>query len=147
MNVLKSKGAAVYVDAGHSNWVGASEMAGRLKEADISSANGFSLNVSNFERTGDSVRYGKALSSRTGGKHFVVDTARNGRGRAPNSEWCNPSGRALGPKPRAVTKDPVLDAYLWVKPPGESDGTCNGGPSAGEWWAGYALGLAKRAAY
>jgi endoglucanase len=32
-----------------------------------------------------------------------------------------------------------------VKPPGESDGECNGGPAAGRWWPEYALGLAQRA--
>ena len=36
-------------------------------------------------------------------------------------------------------------ALLWIKQPGESDGTCNGGPNAGQWWADYALGLAQRA--
>jgi hypothetical protein len=42
------------------------------------------------------------------------------------------------------------DAWRQSRPadaPGESDGTCNGGPAAGQWWADYALGLAKRAAY
>jgi cellulase/cellobiase CelA1 len=38
-------------------------------------------------------------------------------------------------------------SYFWIKRPGESDGTCNGGPPAGQWWADYALGLAQRAAY
>jgi endoglucanase len=34
---------------------------------------------------------------------------------------------------------------LWIKRPGESDGTCNGGPSSGKWWPEYALGLAQLA--
>ena len=38
-----------------------------------------------------------------------------------------------------------MDAYLWVKTPGESDGTCNGGPRAGQWWPEYALGLSRTA--
>ncbi|MET0953525.1 MAG: hypothetical protein ABWX57_09565 [Aeromicrobium sp.] len=29
----------------------------------------------------------------------------------------------------------------WVKHPGESDGTCNGGPAAGLWWRAGALAL------
>jgi endoglucanase len=45
------------------------------------------------------------------------------------------------------TGDPLADAFLWIKAPGESDGTCNGGPSAGTWWPDYALGLAQRAAF
>ena len=41
--------------------------------------------------------------------------------------------------------DSLLDAFVWIKRPGESDGTCNGGPPAGSWWPEYALGLAQRA--
>lgn len=147
VGVLKSRSkVAVYVDAGHSNWIGATEMAGRLKRAGVAGANGFSLNVSNFQPTADNVGYGQKVSSLIGGKHFVIDTSRNGRGPDPRNEWCNPSGRALGDKP-GVARHPLVDAYLWIKPPGESDGTCNGGPPAGQWWADYALGLAQRAAY
>ena len=47
---------------------------------------------------------------------------------------------ARGDDTRALPKP----AYLWVKRPGESDGPCNGGPSAGQWWPEYALGLAQR---
>ena len=81
-----------------------------------------------------------------GGKHFVVDTSRNGLGPTPDGQWCNPPGRALGAAPTLETGDPAADAFLWIKRPGESDGACNGGPSAGTWWADYALGLARRAA-
>jgi endoglucanase len=89
--------------------------------------------------------YGDAISSAIGGKHFVIDTSRNGLG--SNGEWCNPPGRALGDRPTASTGDAAADAYFWIKRPGESDGTCNGGPSAGTWWPDYALGLAQRATY
>lgn len=54
------------------------------------------------------------------------------------------SARARGDA-TAATADPLADAYLWIKPPGESDGACNGGPEAGAWWPEYALGLAQRA--
>ena len=142
---LEKPNTDVYVDAGHSNWVSTATMASRLRASGVSRAEGFALNTSNYETTGSNIRYGKALSSRIGGKHFIIDTSRNGRG--PGNTWCNPSGRALGPKPTSRTADPLVDAYMWIKRPGESDGTCNGGPPAGDWWAGYALGLAKRAAY
>ena len=36
-----------------------------------------------------------------------------------------------------------MDGYLWVKRPGESDGACNGGPGAGQWWQAYALDLVR----
>ena len=80
-----------------------------------------------------------------GNKPFVIDTSRNGKG--SNGEWCNPSGRALGASPTANTGDPLVDAFFWLKAPGESDGACNGGPGAGTFWPEYALGLAQRAAY
>ena len=54
-------------------------------------------------------------------------------------------GRALGEPPNTQTADPLVDAYLWIKSPGESDGTCKDGPAAGVWWPEYALGLAQRA--
>jgi endoglucanase len=143
---LKSLGkTAVYIDAGHSNWVAANDMAARLKNAGIESADGFAVNVSNFQTTEASISYGQQISSQIGGKHFIVDTARNGNGPAPDSAWCNPAGRALGEKPTTSTGNANIDAYLWLKYPGESDGTCNGGPSAGQWFADYALGLAQRA--
>jgi endoglucanase len=146
VQVLKANAAtSVYIDAGHSRWMTADVAAARLKEAGIADADGFSLNVSNFNPTANEVTYGKAIASKTANKHFVVDTSRNGLG--PSTAWCNPSGQALGPQPTASTGDPSVDAYLWVKRPGESDGTCNGGPSAGTFWTDYALGLAKRAAF
>ncbi|XIE81958.1 glycoside hydrolase family 6 protein [Streptomyces sp. SBR177] len=54
-------------------------------------------------------------------------------------------GRALGVPPTDRTGDELVDAYLWIKRPGDSDGTCRGGPAAGTWWPDYALGLARRA--
>ena len=61
-------GAAVYVDAGHSAWVPAPEMASRLLAAGIQRAAGFSLNVSNYQATGDVLGYGRQLSALVGGK-------------------------------------------------------------------------------
>jgi cellulose 1,4-beta-cellobiosidase len=36
--------------------------------------------------------------------------------------WCNQAGAGLGERPRA-NPEPGIDAYVWVKPPGESDGS------------------------
>ncbi|MGK5729857.1 glycoside hydrolase family 6 protein [Streptomyces sp. URMC 124] len=57
--------------------------------------------------------------------------------------WCNPPGRALGSRPTTATGNPRIDAFLWIKRPGESDGACRGAPPAGRWWAQYALDLAR----
>jgi endoglucanase len=145
VDVLKKAGASVYVDAGHAAWRPAGDMATRLKSGGIELADGFSLNVSNFQSTSSTVAYGNALSRLVGGLHYVIDTGRNGAGVTGQREWCNPSGGALGIYPTADTGVPLADAYLWIKIPGQSDGTCNGGPRAGEWWPEYALGLAKTA--
>jgi endoglucanase len=146
VQLLKAAGAAVYIDAGNARWVGAADMAARLKRAGIAEADGFSLNVSNFIGTAANVAYGEAVSSRASGKHFIIDTSRNGMGGTSNGQWCNPPGQALGPTPTTRTGHRLVDAYLWIKVPGESDGPCNGGPSAGAWWPEYALGLAQQAA-
>ncbi|MFF0300396.1 glycoside hydrolase family 6 protein [Streptomyces sp. NPDC004562] len=81
---------------------------------------------------------------------LVIDTSRNGWGgtarptaeststtldtyvneskvdrRAHRGLWCNTSGAGLGQPPQAAPSghsDSYLDAFLWVKPPGESDG-------------------------
>ena len=135
--------AKVYIDAGHSNWIDAGTMSKDLIAANIAHADGFSLNVSNFMATADEANYGTTVSQQVGGKHFVIDTSRNGNG--SNGQWCNPSGMAIGNLPTFSTGNSLIDAYLWVKVPGESDGTCNGGPSAGSWWASYALGLVQNA--
>jgi endoglucanase len=140
----------VYVDAGHSAWIAAPEMAKRLAAAGIDEADGFSLNVSNYRATDELMAFGKQLSGLLGGKHFVIDTSRNGNG-APKAErdseesWCNPPGRAVGSPPTADTKEPLCDAFLWIKKPGESDGECNGGPKAGAWWQERALEQARNA--
>lgn len=141
---LKGAGATVYLDAGNPGWKQPADMAQRLNQAGVAGADGFSLNVSNFQTDAANVAYGTALSQLTGGKHFVVDTSRNGLGPAADKEWCNPAGRALGQHPTTQTGNPLIDAYLWVKNPGESDGNKNGAPAAGTFWPEYALGLAQR---
>ncbi len=141
---LKDAGAFVYLDAGNARWQKADVMADRLRKAGIEIADGFSLNVSNFFSTSDNLAFGDDLSRRVGGKHYVIDTSRNGTA-STNGQWCNPAGQSLGQAPTTHTGRDLVDAFLWIKQPGESDGTCNGGPKAGQWWADYALGLAQRA--
>lgn len=145
-----------YIDAGNSAWVKDTNiLADRLKKAGIDQADGFSLNVSNFQTTEDNLQYGNTLASHLGAKHFVIDTSRNGAGAFKNPvhsgfNWCNPPDRALGHFPTTKTGQPLADAYLYIKVPGESDGhdndlnKCFGGPAAGNWWPEYALGLANR---
>lgn len=144
VHVLKKSGAAVYVDAGHARWHAPEKMAARLNQVDVAAADGFALNVSNYIDNASNIAFGEKLSKLLGGKHFIVDTSRNGLGTAA-ADWCNPRGQALGVAPTTHTGHPLVDAFLWIKQPGESDGTCKGGPNAGSWWTEIALELSRAA--
>ncbi|MEV6754034.1 glycoside hydrolase family 6 protein [Streptomyces sp. NPDC051214] len=139
----------VYLDAGNPGWISqAGKLAEPLQQAGIAQADGFSLNVSNFQDDETIKAYGRGLSGIVGDKHFVMDTSRNGKGPLAGDRedaWCNPPGRGLGTPPTDRTGEPLLDAVLWIKRPGDSDGPCRGGPAAGQWWPDYALGLARNA--
>ena len=119
-----------------------------LRAAGIDRAAGFSLNVSNLQPTDALINYGHALSALVGNKPFVIDTSRNGRG-APGGNFCNPAGAGLGLPPSAETGDRWCHAFLWIKRPGESDGSCGECAStpAGQFCRSYALELAQNAAF
>lgn len=146
INKLSATGASVYLDAAHSNWLSVSETVNRLNTVGLGNARGFVLNISNYRGTAELTAFGTQVSTQLGGKPFVLDTSRNGINYT-GYEWCNVAGQALGTRPTANTGNPLIDAYFWIKAPGESDGWCNGGPAAGQWWPEYALGLAQRAAF
>jgi len=106
----------------------------------------------NLNTSGINQRYASMLGTTTPTAHFVIDTSRNGHGplngtqyaAAPYGQpatvtdlltkgnWCNPPGAGLGVRPTANTGVALVDAYVWVKIPGESDGSCDiaGGPRA-----------------
>ena len=138
---LAPTGATIYLDAGHSAWQPVDTIVQLLGAVGLGSIRGFATNVSNFNATADELAYDEQISARLGGAHFVIDTSRNGNGPAPDAAFCNPPGRQLGEPPRVVADGTPLDATLWVKNPGESDGSCNGGPPAGQWWQAGALAL------
>lgn len=141
-------GAWTYLDGGHARWHDAATTARLLLQSGVRQARGFSLNVSNFGATGQQVRYGNEVNAQlraagVTGRTFVVDTSRNGAATPPAPEdWCNPPTARIGRGP-AIVRQGQLDGYLWVKRPGESDGACNGGPSAG-WWPDGARRLLSR---
>lgn len=232
---------SVYLDGTHSAWLGVGDAAHRLVQAGVADADGFFLNVSNYQFTanlvhygawvsqcityatevnpgdfvgcpnqywnggplpakiaellgewqgvalgpygewsddtntpelntsGINLRYANMLGSTAPTTHFVIDTGRNGMGpwQPPADmypdpqDWCNAPGRGLGIPATANTGIPLLDAYLWVKIPGESDGQCTRGlgpggttvdpewglidPAAGQWFPAMALDLAQNA--
>jgi len=137
--LLRNAGAKVYVDIGHPRWLSpekAAEVLGRLN----CMFDGFSTNVSNFVPLDECIEWGSKVSALMNGLHFVIDTSRNGA-QDYSGDWCNPPGRRLGHLPTLKTGYQSVDAFLWVKVPGESDGTGNGGPNAGQFWPEYAMTL------
>ncbi|WP_069712238.1 glycoside hydrolase family 6 protein [Curtobacterium sp. ER1/6] len=143
VDAFAAAGVAAYLDAGNSNWVQPTTMAARLDAAGVRKARGFFTNVANYYPTAQEQAYAEQVSAATGGSHYVIDTSRNGQGW--RGTWCNGPGAGLGTTPRVVGDGSRLDALLWVKTPGASDGTCGGGPAAGKWWSSFAQGLVANA--
>jgi endoglucanase len=239
--------ALVYLDGTHSAWQQVGNIAQRLVEAGVQQAQGFYLDVSNYQYTSNNIAYGTWISdciayaqgsaaigsgavapgtyqaetgffngcpnqywnggpalnwqgvamnnyapwndqvppasdlpdpdtvagtyswyasllasvNATATTHFVIDTSRNGEGPNPmtggadadmvnyetapfdqsstvigtlrSGNWCNPPGSGLGLAPTANTGVPLVDAYLWVKTPGESDGQCDSAGGVRAW--------------
>ncbi|KAI8915653.1 cellobiohydrolaseII [Gorgonomyces haynaldii] len=100
---------------------------------------------------------------------FIVDTGRSGQAgiRKHWGSWCNIKGMGIGERPRADPA-PLIDAFVWIKPPGESDGisgpqgvprldgfcdpttyngadSMDGAPQAGEWFHEQFVMLVKKA--
>lgn len=251
---------SVYLDGGHSAWQAVGNIAGPLVAAGVAKAQGFFLDVSNYQYATNNVFYGTWVSDcialgkgsltynyagcpnqywngggpttsigeqfgqyngvamspygvwsetstvqdlNTSGidasfqgllagtvptTHFVIDTSRDGQGpndmeayyAAPydqpqsvvgstpgvtypdnsppggslqNGNWCNPPSSGTGILPTANTstipnsldsylpaKTSLLDAYLWVKTPGQSDGQCDLAGGVRNWQDGPPVG-------
>lgn len=140
VDALADSGSWVYLDGGHSSWLAPEAMAELLRGVGTDGVRGFSTNVSNYNDLREEVDYAHDVAELLGGVHAVVDTSRSGAG--STGEWCNPPDRRVGEEGGAFGDD-VVDLNLWIKPPGESDGTCNGGPPAGQWWPQSARQLTR----
>jgi cellulose 1,4-beta-cellobiosidase len=182
----------VYLDAAHAGWLGwtpnRTKIAAIYKDVlgtagGASKIRGFFTNVSNYNvlqgddgrrlepstPCPDELTYVAKLRETLAaegivGEGFVIDTGRNGRAgiRTSWGHWCNVAGAGLGERPRAAPA-PGIDAYFWVKPPGDSDGSSDptsaqfdpecgsrdaarGAPSAGQWFPAYFADLVRNAA-
>ncbi|WP_156464700.1 glycoside hydrolase family 6 protein [Aeromicrobium sp. Root495] len=142
---LDEHGIWTYVDAGHSHWVEPRRMAQLIEAVGAEHLRGFATNVAGYETDADELAYARAVRAEVPSLHYVIDSGRNGVGPGAPGDFCNPPGRALGRQPATGTGG--LDARLWIKPPGESDGACNGGPDAGQFWVEGALSLAAAAGW
>mmetsp|Transcript_79183 Transcript_79183/g.223911 ORF Transcript_79183/g.223911 Transcript_79183/m.223911 type:complete len:500 (+) Transcript_79183:53-1552(+) len=66
--------------------------------------------------------------------HMIIDTGRNGQTsmRTACRHWCNIRGAGAGVASTASTAAPaIVDAYFWLKTPGECDGCTEELPSGG----------------
>ncbi len=152
----KLPNATIYIEASASDWRPVGDTVSKLRRIGVDKVRGFMLNVTHYDWTAANVKYGRVLSRRLGGKHFIINTASNGRGpvhfrrRVGNRNRqivinCHPLFRGLGPKPTTNTGDPLVDAYMWISRPGYSSGSCNGGPRVGDWWLKRAFDFAQYA--
>jgi len=181
----------LYLDAAHTGWLGwdgnRSAMAEIYREVlDMAGGpdriRGFATNVSNYNALDG--QWGWKLETSNpcpaeycyveklnetlaaagiSGKGFIIDTSRNGvaETRSKWGHWCNVKGAGLGARPEAQPRA-LVDAYYWVKPPGESDGVSDSNaprfdeycaskdsatdaPQAGDWFQSYFLELVDKA--
>jgi cellulose 1,4-beta-cellobiosidase len=188
---LAAPNVSLYLDAAHAGWLGwpdnMTKIATIFREVlaaagGVDKIRGFATNTANytelheqpelydyqFNPCHDELTYvqkltGALAAAGIANKGFIIDTSRNGRGgiRHQWGSWCNVQGAGIGERPVA---DPGsgLDAYFWIKPPGESDGTSDssaprfdpfcanqdatpGAPQAGTWFHSSFVNLVKNA--
>ncbi|KAL8336536.1 hypothetical protein RB601_000383 [Gaeumannomyces tritici] len=184
--------AAVYLDAGHAGWLGWDSNlaptarvygAAYRRAGSPKAVRGLVTNVSNFNAWNTSVQFDYTVPNDNWDEskfhaalaphlveegfpaRFIVDQGRSGRqptNRDSWAEWCNIKGAGFGARPSADTGVETLDAFVWVKPGGEADGTsdtaaeryderCGSNsslipaPEAGAWFQEYFVMLLQNA--
>ncbi|PRY58886.1 glycoside hydrolase family 6 protein [Glycomyces artemisiae] len=86
-------------------------------------SNGFNSNIGmliDTSRNGWGGDYRPTGASTSTNPVTFVDESRIDQ-RYNKGNWCNQAGAGLGERPQA-SPEPGIDAYVWIKPPGESDG-------------------------
>ncbi|CAG8226163.1 unnamed protein product [Penicillium salamii] len=183
---------AMYLDAGHAGWLGwpanlspAAQLfanvynnAGKPSSlrglaTNVANYNGWSLSTCPSYTSGnsncDEKRYinaiGPLLQNAGWDARFITDTGRNGVQPTQQNawgDWCNVKGTGFGVRPTTNTGDALTDAFVWVKPGGESDGTSDSSaarydahcgysdalqpaPEAGTWFQAYFAQLVQNA--
>ncbi|GAB5588479.1 hypothetical protein Unana1_03379 [Umbelopsis nana] len=150
---LQFSNVALYLDAAHAGWLGwpsnlapaAQLFAQVLGMANGASIRGFATNVANYNAfiatTPDPITQGSntpdessyiskltpLLQANNVPSNFIVDTGRNGQQniRSQWGDWCNVKGAGFGVRPTTNTGVANVDAFVWIKPGGECDGTSN----------------------
>jgi endoglucanase len=142
----------VYVEGGYADSNSVGYTAKILNAIGVQKIRGFFTNDTHEDWTSNEAHWAMAIAKKTGGAHFIVDTADNGKGplrnhdrvKNGNEDLCNPPGRGLGPTDTTDTGYQYADAWMWTHPPGNSSG-CGGGPPGGVFWPARAEGEAARA--
>ena len=116
---------SVYLDAGNSAFLAAPLVASRLVDADVFESDGIFSNVGNYHSTPNEADFGQQVLAALGnpsGLGQVIDTSRNGNGSSDPYDWCDQQTAAIGQAPSFQTGWATVDAFVWLKVPGESDG-------------------------
>lgn len=153
MDSLSSRNpnAYAYLHAG-SGQLTISSMVDIWKKTDAWKGRGMAMNVSSYNTTAANVTWVNSFNAALVAagmphQHMVIDTSRNGTGYSNSAgSPCGPinyPGRAVGTRPTTATGNPDVDAFLWIKMPGGSDGSCGGAPAAGHWYPTYAQELVQ----
>ncbi|KAI5122378.1 hypothetical protein M0805_004135 [Coniferiporia weirii] len=187
---LQQDNVWLYLDAGHSGWLGwpanitpAAQLFAKVLQGAGSGATvrGLATDVSNYNLLRgaedpaqapnpnyDEELYINALApllqQNNFPSQFIVDQSRSGVSgiRTAEGDWCNVLGAGLGARPTTDTGNTLIDSIVWVKPPGESDGTSNTSstrydthcgqsdaaqpaPEAGTWFQSYFETLVQNA--
>ncbi|KAF2231975.1 glycoside hydrolase family 6 protein [Viridothelium virens] len=192
MQQLNLPNVAMYLDAGHAGWLGwsanigpAAQLFGSLYTSagspsqvrglatNVANYNGFNLASAPSYTSGDSNYDEKLyinalaplLTQQGFPAHFITDTSRNGVQPTKQQawgDWCNVVGTGFGVRPTTNTGDALADAFVWVKPGGECDGTSDSSaprydyhcslsdalqpsPQAGTWFQAYFAQLLENA--
>lgn len=148
IDLLSSSGSDIYLDVGYwklSNDDDARAVAKIVNSVDRQGkCKGIVLNTANY-RSASEMNDCCRRFQRVSDKMYtcIIDTSRNYLPPSNENEWCNTINTGIGPLPTTNTGYDALDAFIWVKPAGESDGECTGrtkdsmqgGPSAGKFFA------------
>ncbi|KAG8736715.1 Beta-glucosidase cel3A [Ceratobasidium sp. 428] len=191
ISTLTQSNVYLYLDAGHAGWLGwsaniqpAAQLFGALltQAGGVHRVRGLATNVANYNALSaaspdpitqgnsnyDEIHYINALAplltQYSFPAHFIVDQGRSGvqNIRSQWGDWCNILGAGFGTQPTTSTGSSYIDAIVWVKPGGESDGTSNTSssrydstcglsdatqpaPEAGTWFEAYFETLVSKA--
>lgn len=189
---LNLPNVAMYLDGGHAGWLGwpanlqpAADLFGKLYNdaGKPSQLRGMATNVANYNSWNltsppsytsgnpnyDERHYVEAfrplLAAKGWEAYFITDQGRSGKqptGQTEWGHWCNAMGTGFGRRPTANTGLEAQDAFVWIKPGGECDGTSDTSaarydsfcgmadalkpaPEAGRWFQAYFVQLLTNA--